>query len=261
MILEKQLQTIPKKRYDGGILGVDRKWHDERELFYMSEKILEWYYNDELGIIIIHGQQGYGKSTYASISCAEVYGHELHNHRFWYDWNAVKNHIVWTPKQFIDLCKKKKNNKIVKEPLIVWDDAGYWLNAMDYRDKLCIQASKLLEVARSRWGAVVFTCSDQRQILNKIRGIPHAWSVPIVKAPGTPSRHNPQYRWKHDRRYARLHKSWCSEDMKRSGKKGKQGDIFYARMPSKFYEWYKPFRDDFCEQAISDFDKIIEQTQ
>ena len=229
-------------------------YHPERELFYISEKILEWFYNDELGIIIIHGQQGYGKSVYACVSCAEVYGHDMDEHTFYYNWEAVKRHIVWTPKDFIDLSLKKpplwdeKNYKIhpnsdKKEPLIVWDDAGYWLNAMDYHHPLCIAVSKYLEVARSRWGAIVFTVSDQRQILTKIRGIPHAWSIPIRKT-ATPKRGTEKYRWKHDRRFAQLHKSWCSEDLKKYGKKGEQGDIFHARLPGRFDPKYPYSKDE-----------------
>lgn len=252
-----EIQNVLQKTYydryasfkDGKIL-----WHPENELFHISERILNWFYNDELGIIIIHGQQGYGKSTYATISCSEVYGHDLAHERFWYDWESVKNHIVFTPQQFIDLCYSTD----IKEPLVVWDDAGYWLNAMDYRDKLCVQVSKYLEVARSRWGAIVFTVSDQRQILSKIRGIPHAWTVPILKI-GTPRMDKPQFRYQHDRRFARLHKAWVSEDLKRSGKKGREGDLFYARMPSEFYTWYKPWRDQFCNQATTDMQLAAEE--
>jgi hypothetical protein len=258
MTLKEAQETLQLTTYDRYASFKDGRiiWHPEQELFHMSERILNWFYSDELGIIIVHGQQGYGKSTYAAISCSEVYGHDFNQERFRYDWEAVKKHIVFTPQQFIDLCYSSS----AKEPMVVWDDAGYWLNAMDYRDKLCIQVSKYLEVARSRWGAIIFTVSDQRQILNKIRGIPHAWTIPIRKV-GTPSIDQPAFRYKHDRRFARLHKSWCSEDMKRSGKKGKEGDVFYARMPSEFYNWYKPWRDLFCNQATIDMQKAAEDQQ
>jgi len=257
--------VIRKDRYkssDGGE-QIEHIWHPDYELFWISEKILEWYYNDEFGIIIVHGQQGFGKSTYACISGAEVYGHNRMKHEFYYNWDAVKKHIVWTPRDFIKLSKKRDQGKEPyehKEPLVIWDDAGYWLNAMDFRDKLCITVSKYLEVARTRWAAIIFTVSDQRQILSKIRGIPHAWSIPIIKA-STPGVHNPNYKWVHDRRYAHLHKSWVSEDLKKSGKKGQEGDVFYARMPPKFYRWYKAFRDRFCMDAIEDVDKAEKESK
>lgn len=268
--LKNQLVISTKNRYKTrDRIGKPLTWRPEYELFWISEKILEWFYNDEFGIIIVHGQQGFGKSCYAAISCAEVYGHDLEHSRFHYNWNAVKKHIVWTPRQFIELSRMQpksddKNymihsNSIKKEPLVIWDDAGYWLNAMDYRDKLCIQVSKFLEVARTRWGCIIFTVTNQQQLLSKIRNIPHAWSVPIKKPTGTPSRINKRYEWQHDRRFAQLHKSWCSEDLKKYGKKGQEGDIFWARMPDKFYEWYKPMRDSYCDQALLDLDQAASE--
>ena len=151
--LKDQLKISTKNRYSGSEKHKPRVYHPEKELFYLSEKILEWFYNDELGIIIIHGQQGYGKSTYASISGAEVYGHDINSAQFFYNWNAVKKHIVWTPRQFIELSRSKPKinnsdymthpNNPNKEPMVIWDDAGYFLNALDYRDKLCVYVSKL----------------------------------------------------------------------------------------------------------------------
>ena len=255
----KQVQRSTKDRYpkfkkDGSI-----KYHKHNELFYLSEKILEWFYRDELGIVIVHGQQGYGKSCYASICCAEVYGHDADKNRFYYNWDAVKTHMLWTPEDFIALSQKKNmgTNPLYsnKEPLVIWDDAGYYLNSMDYRDPLCIYVSKFLEVARSRWGCVMFTVSDQSQLLNKIRGIPHAWSIPIIKPDSTAGLHNIQYMYRGDLRFAQLYRTWCSEDMKRSGKSSDKGDLFYARMPLDFYNWYKPLRDSYCDQAIEDMNK------
>jgi hypothetical protein len=246
--LKDQLRTSTLERYNNKV-----QKHSENDLFYLSEKILEWFYNDEFGIVIIHGQQGYGKSCYALISCAEVYGHDIDNADFFYNWEAVKKHVVWHPKTFIDLSKKKlpphdKYHKIhphsnKKEPLVVWDDAGYYLNNMKWNDKFCIEVSRYLELARSRWGAIVFTCSHQQQVLSKIRNIPHAWTIPIRKM-ATPKRGKPKYRYKHDLRYAKLHKSWCSEDLKRSGKKGKESDVFHARLPGRYDSRYPKGKDE-----------------
>jgi len=290
MVELNQLPVLTNSKYQTLVYNVNgiakqKNVFPDSSLFWLSEKILEWYYNDELGIIIVHGQQGYGKSTYASISCAEVYGHDQKTSSSFYDWKAAFNHMVWTPRQFIELSRKKGQGPdgSNKERMIVWDDAGYWLNAMDYRDKLCIAVSKFLELARTRWGAIVFTCSHQSQILSKIRSIPHAWSVPISKF-ATPSRNNLDYRSKKDLRFARLHKSWTSEDLKKSGKKGKEGDIFYARMPGTyntkkpdwrgwevprdkkfvdtwgFYGKYKPWRDTFCERGLDELDQAAKDS-
>lgn len=242
------IPTTVDKRYNGNI------WYPDYNLFYLSERILDWYYNDELGIVIIHGQQGYGKSTYAAISCAEVYGHDKKQRQYKYDWEAVKAHIVFTPRQFLTLSRQTQ----VKDRVIIWDDAGYWLNSLDYYHPLVKAVGKFIEVARSKWGAIVFTCADLRQIMGKVRNIPHAYTIPIRKG-GTPSKDNPDYKYKRLRRYAKVHKSWCSEDLKKSGKKGKEIDIFYARMPESFYTWYKPFRDSFCDQGLGDIETELDK--
>lgn len=228
--------------------------YNESELFYLSEKILEWYYNDELGIVIIHGQQGYGKSTYGLVSGAEVYGHNEKAKTFYYDWDTVKEYTVFTPRQFLKLSRKQYQ----KAPLVIWDDAGYWLNALDYYDPLVKAVGKFMEVARSKWGAIVFTCSDQKQILSKIRNIPHAYTIKIIKG-ATPNKYNPEHKWKQDRRLAKVHKSWVSEDLKKTGRKTKNYDVFYAHMPNYFYRWYKPFRDSFCDQGLDDIENTLDR--
>ena len=45
-----------------------------KELLQLSKMVLLAYYNDELILIIIHGKQGYGKSTFAGLISAQVYG-------------------------------------------------------------------------------------------------------------------------------------------------------------------------------------------
>jgi len=236
--------------------GIKRNWYDAETLFHASEKILEWFYNDEFGIIIVHGQQGWGKSCYATTVAAEVYGHVHDDNKYYHDWDAVKKHIVWKPEQFLALSRKKQGEVRNKERMVIWDDAGYWLNAMDYRDKLCVAISKFIEVARSRWGCIMFTVTNQQQLLSKIRNIPHAWSIPISKI-HTPSLNNPNYKWNHTSRFARLHKSWCSEDLKKSGKRGKEGDLFHARMPPKFYNWYRDWRESFTDEALDEIERIM----
>lgn len=237
-------------------------FHPENKLFFMSQKILEWYYEEEMGVIIIHGQQGYGKSCYAGISCAEVYGHNVDDNTFYYDWDAAKKNIVFTPRQFHDLCKKKKE----MDRMVWWDDAGYHLNALDYNDRLVKRIGKFFEVGRSKFSAIVLTCSDLRQVLSKIRDIPHVNTVKIIKA-ATPSRDNPQYVYQKDRRLAKIHKSWVSEDLKKSGKEREYFDVFYAHLPGiydpknkireGFYGWYKPFRDGFCDIVLDEIDREL----
>lgn len=244
--------NIKQKEWEHFLDNNQVEIHKEHELFYLSEKILEWHYNDELGIVIIHGQQGYGKSTYGALSGAEVYGHDEGTGTFYYDWDELRNYIVFTPRQFLEISRRQH----FKQRLVIWDDAGYWLNALDYYDPLVKAVGKFMEVARSKWGAIVFTCSDQKQILSKIRNIPHAYTIKVIKAQ-TVHKKNPRHEWVGDRRLAKVHKSWVSEDLKKTGRKTKNWDVFYAHMPNYFYKWYKPFRDSFCDLGLDEIEKTL----
>ena len=271
-------------RYKGKWKITDARWglladlgeidfHPQKELFYLSEKILDWYYNNEMGVVIIHGQTGYGKSVYGCTSCAEVYGHKQDNDTFphdweqedgtfYYDWDAVRRNIVFTPRQFVKLCRTKKE----PDRMLLWDDAGYHLNSLEFNHPLVRKIGKFMEVGRSKFSSIVFTCSDLRQILGKIRNIPHVNTIKIIKGQ-TPSKVSSDFKWKKDRRLAKIHSSWVSEDLKKSGRKREYYDVFYAHLPgvfdtkknqkSGFYGWYKPFRDGFCEIAIDEIDEVL----
>jgi hypothetical protein len=262
--------------------------HDEnigqfKQLTWTALLILYAYFNDELILIVIHGKQGYGKSTLASIVSAQCYGilkklnedQDLQeqlknkteskqrrikikwmeqkikeNDTFQYDWSTTKNFFIFKPYDFI--CKAVDIKE--KKPLCVVDDAGMWLNAMDYQDKFVRAVGKFFEVARTKYGAIVFTCSDLKQIFTKIRNMPHVYTIRIIKE-GTGSKgRNP------DLRVGLIHEGWESEDLKRSGRTVLLFDGFVAEMPEPFYRWYKPIRKDLAAEGINqmfaEFEKL-----
>ena len=225
----------------------------ENDLLHLSQMIISSFHNDELILIVIHGKQGFGKSTYASIIIAQVNGYikgkqsDPNAKEFKYDWKAAREYFAFKPREFLILSRKQK----VKAPCSCVDDAGLWLNSMDFNHPLVKATGKFLEVARTKWGAILFTCSDQQQIFTKIRNMPHVYTVRIGKYGGT----NQQV----DRRMARIFSGWASEDMKKSGRKTKAIDIFYADMPMDFYNWYKPERDALADQGLTDIEKILDE--
>jgi hypothetical protein len=213
--------------------------------------IIDSYYNDELILVVIHGKQGYGKSTYASIILSQVYGyikthprrnvnHEIKEYK--YDWDDAKEYFVFQPHDFLTLSRKQNG----KSPGCVIDDAGMWLNSMDFNHPLVKATGKFLEVARTKWGAILFTCSDLSQVFSKIRNMPHVYTIRIIKQSGG--------RDKPDRRIATIFEGWRSEDLKKSGRKTKYIDMFYARMPDSFYSWYKPERDRLADMGLDELE-------
>ena len=219
----------------------------ESELLHLSQMIISAYYNDELILVVIHGKQGFGKSTYASVVIAQVIGYIKGKEKdpnattFRYDWTAAKNYFAFKPRQFLTLSRKQKK----KSPCTCVDDAGLWLNAMDFNNPLVKATGKFLEVARTKWAAILFTCSDQKQVFSKLRNMPHVFTIRITKRGTGKEGHK-------DRRTAIIYSGWASEDLKKSGRKTKAIDVFYADMPMEFYNWYKPLRDSLADTGLNE---------
>lgn len=222
--------------------------------------IISAYYNDELILVVIHGKQGFGKSTYAAIVIAQVYGYIEEKAKnpeatiFKYNWKKAREYFAFKPRQFLTLSRKQKT----KAPCGCVDDAGLWLNAMDFNHPLVKATGKFLEVARTKWAAILFTCSDLKQIFTKIRNMPHVYTIRITKYKTGLERQK-------DRRMAKIFSGWVSEDLKKSGRKTKYIDIFYAEMPgtieeeNSFYGWYKPERDKLADQGLDELELELDR--
>jgi hypothetical protein len=75
--------------------------------------------------------------------------------------------------------------------------------------------------------------------------MPHVYTIRIIK---TSDKTNP------NRRVATIFEGWRSEDLKKSGRKTKYIDMFYARMPDGFYSWYKPERDRLADMGLDELE-------
>ena len=215
-------------------------------LLHLSKMIIDAYNNDELILVVIHGKQGYGKSTYASIVLSQVYGY-INDKESGYDWSTTKNFFVFKPRDFLYLSRTQTQ----KSPACVVDDAGLWLNAMDFSHPLVKATGKFLEVARTKWAAILFTCSDLQQVFSKLRNMPHVYTIRITKQASGKDKPN--------RRIATIFEGWRSEDLKKSGRKTKSVDVFYAHMPDKFYTWYKPERDKLADQGLNELELELDK--
>lgn len=250
------------------------------ELTWTTLMILYAFFNDELILVVIHGKQGYGKSTMAAIISAQCYGvinlmnkiieregllegktlskqrrikiklfEQLlkENAEFEYDWKNTKEYFAFKPEEFL-LATADIEEKI---PMGIVDDAGMWLNTMDYQNPFVKAVGRFFEVARTKYGAIVFTCSDLKQIFTKLRNMPHVYTIRIIKESGG----NP------DSRIGIIHEGWESEDLKRSGRSVLLFDGFVAHMPEPFFDWYYPIRtklaDEGTAQMIHEFKKSI----
>lgn len=191
--------------------------------------IRNWFKNDEFRPIVVQGLHGYGKSSFAAYVLSEIYGT--------WSWSFLKNFIVFHPKEFLNKILKVKK----KHPLIVWDDAGYWLNNMDYNNKFVRSVGKYMQVARLDWGCIMFTSINAKDVITKIRGVEGRWKIEITK---DGSSYKEPYK-----RTATTFQYWESKDGSQYGEEGLHDERFKAWMPSIFYNGYYPYRKSFTQQA------------
>lgn len=214
--------------------------------YISTKKILDSYWADECKVMLPYGPLGIGKSAYACKVTAQVYGERQPDGNRSLDWEAVKTHLVFHPRDFVEKCFKMMEEK-KKDKVLIWDDAGLWLFALDFNNPFLKAVIKYLNVARTNWAALILTTPLPTWVLKKIRGFPQATVIKIIKEKeDLHSKANPKPR------RATAYINWVSPDMKKTGVKAIYDDRFNAMMPDNFYlDWYKERRDDYARQAIN----------
>ncbi len=214
-----------------------------QKTYITTKKIHDSYYADECKVFLPYGPLGIGKSAYACKVTAQVYGEKLKDGTIIPNWEAVKDHLVFHPRDFVEKCVKMMDQK-KKDQCLIWDDAGLWLFALEHNNPFIKAVIKYLNVARTNWAALIFTTPLPTWVLKKIRGFPQAISIKIIKAKEETRADKP--------RIANAYLSWVSPDMKRTGVRKIYDDRYSALMPNDFYwNWYKDRRDDYARQAIN----------
>jgi len=199
-----------------------------------AKRILELYENDEFKPIIIQGDHGYGKSSYANRLISEVYSNG--DGRPCWDKTLFETHVGFHPKHVLKLWMRKHD----RDKCFHWDDAGLWLHSLDFQDPFVKEVGKYMQVVRTDWACVIFTAISKEDISSKIRGLRNAIVVDITKDGAGKSHPN--------RRTANAYierKTW-----KGHGYKDHQWqDTFDSHVPNKFYSWYNPIRNKYSEMA------------
>lgn len=235
-------------------------------MFQATKMILELFDNDEFKPIIIQGDHGYGKSSYANSVVTDVYGHVFNGGtplwgngftkevREWFE-----SHIGFQPKEVIDewQIKDKRERWLTrrfgpyprsvlndwqytdkrKDYVYHWEDAGTFLHNLDFQDPFVKETGKYMQVVRSDWACVLFSAISVEDITSKIRGLRNAIIVDIIK---NSDKQHP---------YRRIAEAYI---LRRTfkGKPWKDyqwRDTFNCHVPDDFYAWYHPLRDHYAE--------------
>jgi hypothetical protein len=212
-----------------------------------TKRILELFEDNEFEIFVIQGKNGYGKSAYANRLLAEVYSEDgIHS-----NWSVplLKTKIGFHPMKVITRWERMRK----RDKAYHWDDSGTWLSAMDHMDIFCRSVSKFLQTARTKFGCIMFTCIDKKDILAKIRHFKSAVIIDITKSGNIPGS---SYKSRKYRRIATAYSYWEN----RSGKTGYEyqwEEPYTCYMPDSFYSWYNPIRQKYANMAIKDMKEKI----
>lgn len=204
-------------------------WEKQPSRSATVNAIRDWYINDEFRPMIVQGFHGYGKSSFAAYVASEIYGT--------WNWSFLKDYIVFHPREFLEKIMKVK----IKHPLMIWDDAGYWLNSMDYQNKFVKAVGKYMQVARLDWACIMFTSINASDVIRKVRGIEGRYKIKITKKGS--NQVSPH------RRTATTYEYWESPDGSQYGETGLYDERFKAWMPTQYYDGYLPYRRSFTQQA------------
>jgi hypothetical protein len=158
------------------------------------------------------------------------------------------------PKQYLDYLEPFEDDIMHREMACVLDDAGANLSAMDWQDELVKNFGIYMNLARTRWGAIIFTSPLSDNILKRIRILPDIWTGRISRTHSQkdPSKIN---RWK---RRVTWYQRWQHPDGKHSGVNIVARDNFNGRIDDFIYEWYAPIRASYAqayEQKLRDLVK------
>ncbi|MCC5990525.1 MAG: hypothetical protein LM558_03345 [Thermosphaera sp.] len=126
---------------------------------YLSSLIREAYRKNGVVVAYVYGPMGYGKTSYALWTAYEVLG----------SWDQVLKYLFFDLNDVIRTMWKHVRRK-TRIPILILDDAGFWLNRLTWWEKEKIEFMELMNLARSISAGIIFTSPSQevpRQILNK----------------------------------------------------------------------------------------------
>lgn len=193
------------------------------------------YRYDEGQGYIVYAPRGFGKSSFKFHVAAEV----LSTSKDPPDWDAIKKWLVFTPKEFVDIVLRTYSMR----PVLLWDDAGYWLNRLFWYEPFVKETMRYITLQRTQFAAVMFSTPSLRFLPSKLIELEDVFRVKILKEESNQDTPNsrPRIAW--------VKRPWYSDDLKRHGATTVWRDQFSALMPDHFYRWYEPLRDSYLKIA------------
>jgi hypothetical protein len=204
----------------------------------MAKLIYRAMIRDETLFYIIYGPLRYGKTSYCFKTLASLYNT--------WEPEVLRKFTVFKPIEFKDNIGPLIKSG-VKYPAFLWEDAGIWLNAMDWHDPMLRSIIEFFQVIGTSFAAVLFTSPLPTYIITKLRSLPNCANIRIYKINDNPNKP----------RTAKGYYQWIAPDLKKTGVRPFIEDKFSAVMPTKFYDWYYPYRKSYLTESYEKLEAAV----
>ena len=236
--------------------------------FISTSYIRKAYRDYEFKPLCVYGPLGYGKSVYAIKALLQVYFYDRYEDKTMKQLikreskipfnqledksiiiKTIKEHMLYTPQQFITKIKTMHEHHD-RELLLILDDAGIWLDSLNWNDPFVKSVSEYMQMARTDWGSIMFTAPLPICITKKIRSLPDMMNGQIRKISGS-SYIIKGKRYREWRRVIRWYDCYLLPDMHKTKIKGgkKKEDYFSLKLSNYIWFWYKNLREKMTEVA------------
>jgi hypothetical protein len=126
---------------------------------YLSSLIREAYSKNGVVVAYVYGNMGYGKTSYSFWVAYEVLK----------SWDRVLDYTFFDLNEAIETMWRhiERGERL---PIMVFDDAGLWLNRLTWWREEKVRFMKLFNLARTISAGIIFTTPSEeipRQIMNK----------------------------------------------------------------------------------------------
>jgi len=152
------------------------------------------------------------------------------------DPKGYRHRFIFPPSQFVKTIAWLKENNM-RIPALVWDDMGFWLYSLDYSDPFVKAAIKFFNVARTVVSCIIGTTSSIKMLTSGVRSM-DAMTIKVVSATA-----------KEPVSLAKGYRQAIQPNMMRLVKTVFE-DEYPRHMDDADYEWYKPVRDGYVNEAI-----------
>ena len=209
-------------------------------MFELTKKINSWYKYNNLGIIIVYGRSGLGKSSYAWKTIMQLYPQqEGETNEQWYD--RLKRYIVFKPRELLDLGQElSKTGERLKSFII--DDAGIWFSKYSWRDPVALAAIEYLQVIRTRTASIIMTTPSPKLLMTTLL------SLDLFCVKVTMDNENNRFAVGYDFSMAPHGKIYVNRRFE---------DRFNVILPTPFYNWYRDYRNSYTVHAEKKMQRAI----